>query len=75
MFIDPPGRTHFSSVGAACRSYGLNEVNKELGTARPLRVEFIGAWFHVMACGNERRPIFRSDMDRGHWLQLVGDRG
>ena len=42
--------------------------------ARPLRVEFPGAWFHVTACGNERRAIFGSDMDEGHRLQLVGDR-
>jgi putative transposase len=32
--------------------------------ARPLRVEFAGAVYHVMARGNERRNIFRDDKDR-----------
>ena len=39
--------------------------------ARPLRVEYPGAWFHVTARGNERRAIFRSDADRQKWLQLL----
>jgi REP-associated tyrosine transposase len=41
--------------------------------ARPLRVEFPGAWFHVTARGNERRAIFRSDVDRRRWLQLAAE--
>ena len=32
--------------------------------ARPLRIEFPGALYHVTAHGNEKRPIFRSDRDR-----------
>lgn len=32
--------------------------------ARPLRIEYAGAIYHVTARGNERRPIFRSDADR-----------
>ena len=32
--------------------------------ARPLRVEFPGALYHVTARGNERRAIFRDDDDR-----------
>jgi REP element-mobilizing transposase RayT len=36
--------------------------------ARPLRVEFPGAIYHVTARGNERREIFRDDEDRHTFL-------
>ncbi len=32
--------------------------------ARPLRIEFPGALYHVMSRGNERKPIARDDADR-----------
>ena len=32
--------------------------------ARPLRIEFPGALYHVMSRGNERKPIVRDDADR-----------
>jgi len=32
--------------------------------ARPLRLQFAGALYHVMSRGNERRPIVRDDADR-----------
>ena len=32
--------------------------------ARPLRIQFAGALYHVMSRGNERRPIVRDDVDR-----------
>jgi putative transposase len=32
--------------------------------ARPLRIEFCGALYHVMSRGNERKPIARDDNDR-----------
>ena len=32
--------------------------------ARPLRVQFSGALYHVTARGNERKPIFRDERDR-----------
>jgi len=32
--------------------------------ARPLRIEFPGALYHVMSRGNERRAIVRDDADR-----------
>jgi REP element-mobilizing transposase RayT len=32
--------------------------------ARPLRIEFAGALYHLTSRGNERRNIFRSDRDR-----------
>jgi len=39
--------------------------------ARPLRVEFPGAVYHVTARGNERKPIFRDDEDRRRFLTAV----
>src|SRR5438067_761716 len=41
--------------------------------ARPLRIEFSGAWYHVSARGNERRAIFRSEADRRRFLELLGE--
>ena len=32
--------------------------------SRSLRIEFDGAFYHVMARGNAREPIFRDDEDR-----------
>jgi putative transposase len=41
--------------------------------ARPIRVEFAGAAYHVMARGNERRAIFVDDQDRRRFLETVGE--
>lgn len=41
--------------------------------ARPLRLEFPGALYHVTSRGNERRPIFRSDRDREAFLGFLGE--
>lgn len=40
--------------------------------ARPLRIEFPGALYHVTSRGNERRPIFRDDVDRRMFLTFLG---
>jgi len=39
--------------------------------ARPLRIQRPGGWYHVTARGNERRAIFREDLDRGHFCELL----
>lgn len=39
--------------------------------ARPLRIEFADALYHVTSRGNERRSIFRSDRDRRTFLTLL----
>jgi putative transposase len=41
--------------------------------ARPLRIEFAGALYHVTARGNERRDIFFSDNDRSSFLSTLSD--
>jgi putative transposase len=40
--------------------------------ARPLRIEFAGATYHVTSRGNERRDIFRGDADRHAFLAFLG---
>jgi REP element-mobilizing transposase RayT len=40
--------------------------------ARPIRVQYAGAWYHVTSRGQERQEIFKDDRDRGHFLELLG---
>ena len=39
--------------------------------ARPLRIQYPGAWYHVTSRGNERRRIFADDQDRKKFLEIV----
>ena len=39
--------------------------------ARPLRIEYDGALYHVTSRGNERRPIFKDDADRELFLERL----
>lgn len=39
--------------------------------ARPLRVEYPGAWYHVTSRGSDRTQIFRDDRDRQRFLEAV----
>ncbi len=39
--------------------------------ARPIRVEFEDAVYHVTARGNERKPIYRDDRDRERFLETL----
>jgi hypothetical protein len=39
--------------------------------ARPLRIEYDGALYHVTSRGNERKPIFRDDTDRKLFLKIL----
>jgi REP element-mobilizing transposase RayT len=41
--------------------------------ARPLRIEFAGALYHVTSRGNERRQIFFTDDDRSVFLGILGE--
>jgi len=41
--------------------------------ARPIRIEYEGAVYHVTLRGNERRPIFRTDADRERFLNTLSD--
>ena len=39
--------------------------------ARPLRIQYPGACYHVTCRGNERRKIFRDDQDRKGFLERL----
>jgi putative transposase len=39
--------------------------------ARPLRIQYPGAYYHVTCRGNERRNIFRGDLDRKSFLERL----
>lgn len=39
--------------------------------ARPLRIEFDGAVYHVTSRGNARKPIYKDDEDRGMFLDVL----
>ena len=44
--------------------------------ARPLRIQFAGALYHVMSQGNQRRPIVRDDIGRRKrldWLHRTAE--
>ena len=41
--------------------------------ARPLRIEYAGAVYHVMARGNQGHAIFRDDEDRQRFLETLGE--
>ncbi|MCP4974995.1 MAG: transposase, partial [Maribacter sp.] len=39
--------------------------------ARPLRIEYPGAWYHFTCRGNERGLIFKDDTDRRVFLDML----
>ena len=41
--------------------------------ARPLRIEYPGAAYHVMARGNHGQAIFLDDQDRRRFLETLAE--
>ena len=39
--------------------------------ARPLRIEFAGALYHITARGNAQQNIYSDDVDRKAYLELI----
>jgi putative transposase len=39
--------------------------------ARPLRIQYPGAVYHITARGNERKAIYKEDRDREDFLNLL----
>jgi REP-associated tyrosine transposase len=39
--------------------------------ARPLRIEYAGAVYHITSRGNEKKPVFRNDQDRINFLNTL----
>jgi putative transposase len=50
---------------------GWGEICELAGMARPIRVEFENAVYHVSARGNERRDIYRDVSDRRRFLETL----
>jgi hypothetical protein len=44
-----------------------------MSIARPLRIEYPGAYYHVMNRGLPRRNIFLEDKDRERLLELLSE--
>ena len=40
---------------------------------RSIRIEYPGAFYHVMARGNRREDIFRDETDRKFFLKALGE--
>jgi len=41
--------------------------------ARPLRIEYDGAWYHVINRGAARHPVFTTHAHRHYFLSLLAD--
>ncbi len=39
--------------------------------ARPLRIQYPGAFYHVASRGNERKKVFKSQRDREKFLEYL----
>jgi len=39
--------------------------------ARPLRIEFSGAYYHITSRGNERKPVFKGNRDRERFVSYL----
>ena len=39
--------------------------------ARPLRIEYPGAFYHVTSRGNERKDVFKSQRDREKFIEYL----
>jgi REP-associated tyrosine transposase len=39
--------------------------------ARPLRIQYAGAVYHVTSRGNEKKPVFKDDTDRQNFLNIL----
>jgi len=41
--------------------------------ARPLRIEYLGAFYHITSRGNGGDSIFKNDTDRNFFLEILGE--
>ena len=53
--------------------YQSNIPRYKPGMARPLRIEFAGALYHLSSRGDRRKAIFPGDPDREDWLAALGN--
>jgi REP element-mobilizing transposase RayT len=50
---------------------GTKDFNKGSKMARPLRITYPGAFYHVTSRGNERKAVFKSKRDREKFLEYL----
>ena len=60
----------YSGHGGQVRDTNSDEKDNDR-MARPLRIEYDGAQYHVTSRGNERKAIFRDDTDRELFLATL----
>ena len=76
--IPPHARTHQSNLGNLGSVLNLIPIGSTYNRrilndmARPLRLEFAGALYHITARGNAKQEIFLDDDDRTKFLSLLG---
>src|ERR671915_156205 len=58
------------SIGEYC-CVGRLARDMRAGMARPLRIEYPGAVYHVICRGNNRQNIFKDDRDRKRYLEKL----
>jgi putative transposase len=46
-------------------------LSKEIAMARPLRITYPGAFYHVTSRGNEQKDVFKSQRDREKFLEYL----
>ena len=63
-----PGRTESWKTGVKSRLQYLVRLAWRSYMARPLRISYPNAFYHVTCGGNDRRVIFRDDHGRTRFL-------
>ena len=75
--LDFPVLDEFASYRGRISTFDISSCNPISGwvlfacTARQLRYDYGGGWYHVMSRGFQRQTIFRDDGERGHFLGLL----
>ena len=54
-----------------CPPIRYNSSSRRRTMARPLRIEFAGAFYHVTSRGDEKRDIYKSSRDRERFLEYL----
>jgi putative transposase len=68
-FVEEEGKNR----GQSSNLDSLELADKVSSMARGVRIEYPGAFYHVMARGNRREAIFRNDADRQLFLKTLGE--
>ncbi len=57
----------------SCLFFSRHIYSRRMSMARPIRIEFPGAIYHIYARGNRQEHIFLDDKDRILFLKLLAD--